>query len=134
MAKAKKDPAAPKKATALRAAKAPKASRASKVKPRGLEKKFLKNRPACKVTFTLPKEAAAGAETVCVMGEFNSWSPDSHPLKKQKTGDFTATVELETGRSYRFRYIVDGWKYENDWLADRYEANPYGGDDSVVDL
>ena len=46
--------------------------------------------------------------------------------------DFTVTLELETGRSYRFRYIIDGWKYENDWYADRYEPNPYGGEDSVV--
>ena len=44
------------------------------------------------------------------------------------------TLELETGRSYRFRYMIDGWKYENDWGADRYEPNPYGGEDSVVDV
>lgn len=30
--------------------------------------------------------------------------------------------------------VIDGWKYENDWFADRYEPNPYGGEDSVVDV
>ena len=30
--------------------------------------------------------------------------------------------------------MIDGWKFENDWFADRYEPNPYGGEDSVVDV
>jgi 1,4-alpha-glucan branching enzyme len=111
-----------------------KSQKAAPARVRGIEKKYLKARPACKVTFTLPKEAAAEASLVCLMGEFNNWALDAHPLKKQKNGDFTTTVELEKGRSYRFRYIVDGWKYENDWAADRYEPNPYGGEDSVVDV
>jgi 1,4-alpha-glucan branching enzyme len=114
--------------------KATKAARTPKAKSRGIEKKFLKTRPVCKVTFTLPKEAAPEAETVFVMGEFNNWSCDANPLKRQKNGDFSASLDLEKGRSYRFRYLIDGWKFENDWQADRYEANPYGGDDSVIEL
>ena len=110
------------------------AARDAKAKARGVEKKYLKTRPVCKVTFTLPKEAAPDAETVCVMGEFNNWSHDAHPLKRQKSGDFSLSLDLEKGRSYRFRYLIDGWKFENDWQADRYEANPYGGDDSVIEL
>ena len=132
MAKAKKATPAP-KAAAPKAKKAP-AAKAAKTKPAGLEKKYLKARPACKVTFLLPKDAAAEAESVCILGEFNNWSPDAHPLRKLESGDFTITLELETGRPYRFRYVIDGWKYENDWFADRYEPNPYGGEDSVVDV
>jgi 1,4-alpha-glucan branching enzyme len=128
MAKAKKV-TPPAKATP-----APKAKKAAAAKAAGIEKKYLKARPACKVTFVLPKDAAPEAESVHILGEFNNWMPDAHPLKKTKTGDFAVTVELETGRSYRFRYLIDGWKYENDWLADRYEPNPYGGEDSVVDV
>lgn len=105
-----------------------------KARARGVEKKFLKTRPVCKVTFTLPKEAAPDAKTVCVIGEFNDWSRDSNPLKRSKNGDFSVSLDLEKGRSYRFRYVIDGWKFENDWQADRYEANPYGGDDSVIEL
>jgi 1,4-alpha-glucan branching enzyme len=123
--------AAPAKKAAARKA-TPKAPAAAQ--PAGIRKKYLKARPACQVTFVLPKEAAPEAETVCILGEFNDWAQDAHPLKKLKSGDFTATLELETGRSYRFRYIIDGWKYENDWYADRYEPNPYGGEDSVVDV
>ena len=133
MAKARKATPAPKAALAPKTRKAP-AIKDAKPGPAGIEKKFLKARPACKVTFVLPKEAAYGAESVCVLGEFNDWSPDAHPLKRQENGNFSVTLELETGRSYRFRYVVDGWKYENDWFADRYEPNPYGGEDSVVDV
>ena len=111
-----------------------KTARTPKAKTRGIEKKFLKTRPVCKVTFTLPKEAAPEAEMVCVMGEFNNWSHDANPLKRQKNGDFSVSLDLEKGRSYRFRYLIDGWKFENDWQADRYEANPYGGDDSIIEL
>jgi len=128
----------PKKAAATvkasPARKSAKTARTPTAKARGVEKKFLKTRPVCKVTFTLPKEAAPEAETVCVMGEFNDWSRDANPLKRQKNGDFSVSLDLEKGRSYRFRYLIDGWKFENDWQADRYEANPYGGDDSIIEL
>jgi 1,4-alpha-glucan branching enzyme len=128
MAKAKK--ATP----AVKAAPAAKAKTPAAKKTAGLEKKYLKARPACKVTFVLPKDAAPEAESVCLLGEFNNWAQDAHPLKKLKDGDFAITLELETGRAYRFRYMIDGWKYENDWFADRYEPNPFGGEDSVVDV
>ena len=125
---AAKAPAAPK------AVKAPRAAKPAQAKAPAIEKKFLKGGGVCKVTFTLPEDAAREAQSVCLMGEFNNWAPESHPLRRQKSGDFAVTVELEAGRSYRFRYIIDGWKYENDWAADRYEPNPYGGEDSVIDL
>jgi hypothetical protein len=32
----------------------------------------------------------------------------------------------------RFRYCIDGVKWENDWCADKYEPNPFGSYDSVV--
>jgi len=138
MVKAKKATPAAKAAPAA-AAKKPAAAKTAvaktaAAKTAGIEKKYLKARPACKVTFVLPKEAAPDAESVCILGEFNNWAQDAHPLKRLKGGDFTIALELETGRSYRFRYIIDGWKYENDWFADRYEPNPYGGEDSVVDV
>jgi hypothetical protein len=110
------------------------APRAPKVVARGIAKRFLKTRPVCKVTLTLPAEAAPEAETVCVMGEFNDWSRDATPMKRQKTGGFSVSLNLETGRAYRFRYLIDGGKFENDWAADRYEPNPYGGEDSIVEV
>lgn len=97
----------------------------------GPQKKYFKSRPTCQVTFTFP---APEAEKVCINGDFNNWIPDVHQMKKQKDGTFTATVELEKGRSYRYRYFIDGFRYDNDYCADWYEPNPYGGDDSVVNV
>ena len=80
-------------------------------------------------TFRLP--ASVGAERVWVAGEFNGWSRSAHPM--QREGDaFVARIPLEVGRSYRYRYLLDGVRWENDWNADRYEPNAFGEDDSVV--
>ncbi len=131
MAKARKFTPAAKTSPAPYPTKAPETPKAN---ARGIEKEFLRNRPVCKVTFNLPEAAAPNAERVCVIGDFNNWSPDATPLTRQKNDGFSVSLELEKGRSYRFRYVIDGRKYENDWAADRYEPNPYGGEDSVVDL
>jgi 1,4-alpha-glucan branching enzyme len=124
----------PSRIAGAKAARKPaKPNGADGAKPRGVAKQFLKTRPVCKVTFTLPKEAAPGAETVYVVGEFNGWSRDATPMRRRKNGDYCASLDLERGRAYRFRYLIDGCRFENDWAADRYEPNPYGGEDSVVE-
>ncbi len=53
-------------------------------------------------------------------------------MKRLKKGGFTVTLELQPGKEYKFRYLIDGNRWENDWGADRYERNPYGEDNSVV--
>jgi len=98
----------------------------------GITKSYLKSRPVCKVTFRLPCAGALAAESVTVVGEFNNWDEQATPMKRQKNGDFLVTVELEKNNEYRFRYRIDGERWENDWCADRYEPNPFGGHDSVV--
>ena len=55
-------------------------------------------------------------------------------MKLNKNGKFTTTLELENGRDYRFRYLVDENYWMNDWHADKYVQNAYGGDDSVVSV
>jgi hypothetical protein len=83
------------------------------------------------VTFRLPESVVA--EQVCVVGDFNDWSPTAHPM--ERNGDaFVAALALAPGRSYRFRYLLDGERWENDWAADAYLPNEFGGDDSVIDL
>ena len=97
----------------------------------GIKKQYLKS-GACKVTFRLPKEAASDANVVAIVGDFNDWSIEANQMKKQKNGDFTITLELQPGREYRYKYLIDGQTWENDWNADRYEQNAYGTDDSIV--
>jgi 1,4-alpha-glucan branching enzyme len=82
------------------------------------------------VTFTLPAEVEADRVALC--GEFNDWATDEILLERDGDGTWRTTVALEPGRSYRYRYLLDGERWENAWQADRYEPNAYGSVDSVV--
>ena len=82
-----------------------------------------------KVTFSLPKGVRAEEAAVC--GDFNNWDPTAHPMKKYKDGHFAVSVNLSEGQ-YRYRFLLDGEKWENDWEAEEYAPNPYGGEDSII--
>lgn len=98
-----------------------------------LKKKYLKTKPICKVSFSLPKDAAKMANKVYIVGEFNDWDIAANPMKKLKNGSFTSTIDLPAGKEYQFRYLIDGEKWENDWYADRYVPTGFGdADNSVV--
>jgi 1,4-alpha-glucan branching enzyme len=98
-----------------------------------VKKKFLKSKPLCKVSFRFPKEAAGDAETVHLVGDFNDWDGSATPMTRLKSGAFTITLDLDVGREYQFRYLVDGSEWKNDEAADRYVPSPYPGvENSVV--
>ena len=101
-----------------------------------LKKVFPKKGKVCKATFSLPKQATTNAKQVVLLGEFNDWDK-TNPFKmtKKKDGSYSATIELETGRSYQFRYLIDNSKWENDWAADQYiPVSAYGIDNSVIEV
>ncbi len=95
-----------------------------------IHKEYTKTRRSCRVTFELPAEVHA--ERVTLVGEFNGWDKSSIRMKKRPEGGFTATISLKPGNEYRFRYLLDGERWENDHAADRYVSNDHGSDDSVV--
>ena len=97
-----------------------------------LKKQFLKSKPVCKVTFRLPAEAAKDANTVHIVGEFNSWDIYATPMKKLKNGSFTATLDLATGKEYQFRYLIGENTWENDWSADKYVPTSFGNTENSV--
>ena len=97
-----------------------------------IKKQFLKSKPVCKATFTLPVEAAPEAKTVTLVGDFNNWDTENAIKMKKQKGVFKAMVELETGKEYQFRYIADNENWLNDWEADNYVSTPFGVDNSVV--
>ena len=100
-----------------------------------IKKQFLKTKPEANVTFNLPKEAASEAKKVALVGDFNDWDTTATEMKKLKTGAFKATIKLETGKEYQFRYLIDGETWENDWEADKYVPNNLSFEDnSVVEL
>lgn len=100
----------------------------------GLKKTYLKNRDVCKVVFFLPAEAVPDARKVAVVGDFNQWDRNANLMKKQKDGSFQLALEIPTNHEYRFKYLVDDTTWENDWCADKYVKNEFGGEDSVIQV
>lgn len=97
-----------------------------------LKKQYLKTRPLCKVTFSLPSQIAKLANAAHLVGDFNDWNANATPMKKLKNGTFTATLTLRRDEEYQFRYFLDGVRWENDGKADKYVPNAYGSENSVV--
>jgi 1,4-alpha-glucan branching enzyme len=97
-----------------------------------IKKQFLKSKPMCKVTFRIPEEIGNSAKTAHVVGEFNSWSTLATPMKKLKYGAFTTTLDLEQGREYQFRYLLDIDNWQNDADADHFAATFYGDSENSV--
>ena len=95
-----------------------------------LKKSYTKTGKACRVTFQLP-ENVEGAKA-SLLGEFNSWDSAATPMKKLKKGGFSATVSLDAGQEYRFRYLVDGERWLNDEQPDSLVVNRFGSQDCVV--
>ncbi|MDH3956138.1 MAG: isoamylase early set domain-containing protein [Desulfobacteraceae bacterium] len=97
-----------------------------------IRKQYLKSRPACKATFQIPEEMGSSAKSAHIVGEFNNWNFFSTPMKKLKSGAFTTTLELEPGREYQFRYLLDEkiWKNEKD--ADKSVLTPYGDSENSI--
>ncbi|MBO3097172.1 isoamylase early set domain-containing protein [Gelidibacter pelagius] len=96
-----------------------------------ITKQYLKSKPVCKVTFTVPAE---DAKKVSVLGTFNEWNEKKAlQLKKLKNGTFKGTIDLEKDNSYEFKYLVDG-TFINEEEADAYKTNEFGGENAVLNL
>jgi len=93
-----------------------------------ITKQYLKSKPICKVTFSVPAEEA---KEVAVVGSFNEWNSEATALKKLKNGTFKGTLNLEKDNSYEFRYLVDG-TYINDEQADAYAWNDFASAENGV--
>lgn len=105
---------------------------ANKIEVTGIKKQYLKSNGWCNVTFRLPKDAAPDAKVVTLVGDFNNWNFTETEMKKLQSGDFKVTLKLHKNTEYRFRYLIDSNRWENDWCADQYVPNLFGCDDSLV--
>lgn len=97
-----------------------------------LKKSYSKTGKSCRITFKIPAELEA--ENAAVVGEWNDWSPESHPMTKRKDGSLSTTISLDAGREYRFRYLLDGERWENEEQADSFAANRFGSQDCVLEV
>jgi 1,4-alpha-glucan branching enzyme len=82
------------------------------------------------ITFEIP--GTIWAERINLVGDFNGWDETNLPFSQNREGTWVIKVELEAGRTYRFRYLFDGATWRNEWHADAYLANLHGSQDSVV--
>ncbi len=97
-----------------------------------ITKRYLKTKPVCKVTFKIPAEVANAAKTAQIVGEFNGWSYTANPMRRLKDGAFTTTVDLEKGKAYEFRYVLDENHWQNETEADKFVISPYGDSENSV--
>ncbi len=82
------------------------------------------------MTFRVPASTAA---TVEVLGDFNDWQGGATPLSP--SGDtLSATVALQPGRRYHFRYLLDGQRWDADPGADELENAESDQPEGIIDL
>ncbi len=101
-----------------------------------LKKTFIKSRKVWKVVFELPKaECPQGVKvrSVNLEGDFNNWKKRATPMQLHKDR-YTASLELEPGQDYQFRYLINGKVWCNDWHADAYIPNTFGAENCVASL
>lgn len=99
-----------------------------------ISKKILKSKPVCKVTFKIEKNEAGEAETAYLVGDFNKWDR-SAPMKKQKDGSFSTTLDLETNKNYQFKYLLNETTWIHDEQADKVVPSEFPDSfNSVIEL
>ena len=97
-----------------------------------IKKQYLKSKPVCKVTFRITKDEVQNAQEVKLLGSFNNWNEGSEPMKKLKTGEFTATIELPIDENVEFRYLVNGSTWVNDPESEGFVPNAFGDVNSLI--
>lgn len=77
-----------------------------------------------KVTFTLSSDVVAEAASGILLGEFNNWNEgEGVALKKNKDGGMSASVSLEAGQTYQYRYLLGDGRWVNDQNAPNQHDN-----------
>jgi hypothetical protein len=85
--------------------------------------------PRIKVSFVL---LDLGAKQVSLSGEFNGWSPNATPMRRDLSGHWETTVDLAPGR-YQYKFVVDG-EWVPDPLAHENVWNQHGTLNSVIEV
>lgn len=83
-----------------------------------------------KVTFVLPHDPAQ--PRISVVGDFNDWDANATPLVKRNNDTRSASVTVEGGKRYSFRYYAEDGAWFNDEEADAYELSEHGSQNAVL--
>lgn len=75
---------------------------------------------------------APGASAVSVLGDFNDWNPDAHPMRRRKGGVWEKRVRgVRSGQKYKYRIARNGYSTDKtDPYAFAMEPPAPGGDDA----
>lgn len=82
-----------------------------------------------RVVFELP--SCVWADRIFLTGDFNEWRQHDIELRQSRSGIWQATIDLTKGKSYQFRYLIDG-QWRTDSHADGMSDNAYGSQNSIV--
>jgi len=55
-------------------------------------------------------------------------------MRRYENGSFKSSATLDSGKRYKFRYLLDGERWENDWQADAYVPNEFDSEDSIIEV
>ena len=82
-----------------------------------------------KITFLLE---ATNASEVILMGDFNSWNPKKHPMKRDEHGVWAKAIIVPPGK-YEYKFLVDG-RWKEDPQNDQKCSNCYGTYNNVLNV
>lgn len=98
-----------------------------------IKRQYLKKDGVCKITFSL-KDDNEMIKTIRLLGEFNDWDRKCVPMKKVKNNGFSQAINLKSGKSYQFRYLVNDSVWEDEPECDNYVPNGVGEFNSLIQL
>ena len=93
---------------------------------RAAKKNAVKRR---RIEFMLEMPAA---QQVILMGDFNQWNPETHPMRKDAKGIWRKTVMIFPGR-YEYRFWVDG-EWSNDPSNHLRCPNCFGSENNIIEV
>ena len=70
------------------------------------------------------------AKEVFLMGDFNKWDADRHPMKRGKDGNWERVIMIPPGR-YEYKFLADG-EWRNDPDNSDFCHNCYGSLNNVL--
>lgn len=74
------------------------------------------------------------ADSAAVAGDFNGWSSTRTPMRRVGPGLWRASLAAPASGVYRYKFVVDGWRWVEDPANMRREPDGYGGMNAVLQV
>jgi len=76
---------------------------------------------------------ASQATAVSVVGEFNDWNVERHPLQQVDSETWRITLQLAPG-TYQYKFVIDGTQWEDDADNPKRAMNEFGTTNSILEV